>query len=254
MIAATGMATSLSASASRQARSISCPELQLFGVRGSGERHSDYSGFGKTIWDVQHAVQEQLPTSSAAAIDYPAIPVVLPTSKKKIPSFLHYILTGYHTSEIRGIKALSKLMSSFVASCPVSYLALAGYSQGAQVVGDTYLSHMTAAQRSRVVGIVMLGDPDFNGSAPVDRGTYSKRRTASGPSLMSAGLATPNVTFQLHSPTVSLVTAPRAIPSATSVRPMPLLAAGIRPHVHMLTIRNCGGMATATPKTPPASW
>ena len=176
MIAAVGVATTPRAGASPAGRSISCPELQLFGVRGSGERHSDYSGFGRTIWDVRQAVQAQLPTSAAIPIDYPAIPVVLPASRKKIPSFLHYILTGYHTSEIRGIKALSKSINSFVAACPVSYLALAGFSQGAQVAGDTYLSHMTAALRSRVVGVVMLGDPDFNGSTPaVDRGTYSNK-------------------------------------------------------------------------------
>jgi hypothetical protein len=104
-------------------------------------------------------------------VDYPAIPVVYP-SLRHIPSFLHYIATQYHTSEITGIKHLAQDVTNFIGACPGSYVVMAGYSQGAQVVGDTYLSHLTVAQQARVSGIAMLGDPDFNGSSPVDIGSY----------------------------------------------------------------------------------
>lgn len=150
---------------------VNCPKLQFFGVRGSGETSKDWGGYGQTVWNVRKAVLAQVPSAATAEIDYPAIPVVYP-SLRHLPSFLHYIATRYHTSEIKGIKNLAQAVSKFVGNCPGSYVVLAGYSQGAQVVGDTFLSHLTAAQQARVAGIAMLGDADFNGSSRVDVGDY----------------------------------------------------------------------------------
>ena len=162
-----------SASSLQSVRSaVSCPPLKLFGVRGSGETKSDYSGYGQTVWDVEQTVLDQVPGAKAEEVNYPAIPVVYP-SAKHIPSFLQYIATRYHASEITGIKNLTNAVSTFISACPASYVVLAGYSQGAQVVGDTFLSHLTAAQRARIAGIAMLGDADFNGHSSVDIGSYS---------------------------------------------------------------------------------
>jgi Cutinase len=154
------------------ADSVSCPPLKFFGVRGSGETKSDWSGYGHTVWDVRATVLAQVPGAVAEQVNYPAIPVVYP-SAKHLKAFLLYIATRYHTSEIAGIKNLTKAVGSFISNCPASYIVMAGYSQGAQVVGDTFLSHMTAAQRARVAGIAMLGDADFNGHSPIDIGNYS---------------------------------------------------------------------------------
>ncbi len=158
--------------ASANAEAVNCPPLKFFGVRGSGEKKSDWSGYGHTIWDVRNTALAQVPGATAEEVNYPAIPVVYPSAKHLL-SFLNYINTQYHTSEITGIKNLTKAVNAFISECPTSYVVMAGYSQGAQVVGDTFLSHMTAAQQARVAGIAMLGDADFNGHSPVDIGSYS---------------------------------------------------------------------------------
>ena len=150
-------------------QATACPPLKFFGVRGSGETKKDYNGYGQTIWDVKQDVVKLVPGAAAMEVDYPAIPVVYPSHPL---SFLNYIATKYHTSEITGIKNLTSAVTNFIDTCPDSYVVMAGYSQGAQAVGDTYLSHLTAAQQARVAGIVMLGDADFNGSSPVDIGDY----------------------------------------------------------------------------------
>lgn len=159
-------------SAIANAEALSCPPLEFFGVRGSGEKKSDWSGYGQTVWDVRKTVLAQVPGAMAQEVNYPAIPVVYPSAKHLL-SFFNYINTQYHTSEITGIKNLAKAVSAFISDCPASYVVMAGYSQGAQVVGDTFLSHMTAAQQARVAGIALLGDADFNGHGTVDVGDYS---------------------------------------------------------------------------------
>jgi hypothetical protein len=161
------------AAAHLAAGQVTCPHLKFFGVRGSGETKKDSAGYGKTVWDVRKTVLRAVPGAAAMAVNYPAIPVVLPTSRKKIIPFLEYIATRYHKSETTGIKNLTRGVGRFVAHCPGSHIVLAGYSQGAQVVGDTFLGHLTAAQRARVAGIAMLGDPDFNRDSGVDRGSYN---------------------------------------------------------------------------------
>ena len=156
-----------------KAQAVTCSPLKFFGVRGSGETKKDWSGYGHTVWDVRKTVLAGVPGATAEEVNYPAIPVVYP-SARHLPSFLHYIATQYHTSEITGIKHLAKAVSQFISACPASYVALAGYSQGAQVVGDTFLSHLTPAQQARVAGIALLGDADFNGSSSVDIGDYDR--------------------------------------------------------------------------------
>lgn len=174
--AGAGPASSQRSASSERARAsaeaVSCPPLRFFGVRGSAETKNDWSGYGHTVWDVKKTVLAQVPDATAEEVNYPAIPVVYPSAKHFL-SFLNYISYQYHRSEITGIKNLTKTVNAFISACPSSYVAMAGYSQGAQVVGDTFLSHMTAAQQARVAGIIMLGDADFNGHSSVDIGSYS---------------------------------------------------------------------------------
>jgi alpha-tubulin suppressor-like RCC1 family protein len=152
---------------------VSCHSVEFIGVRGSGETQAQDNGYGSTIWAVEQSVTSQLPEADTDEVDYPAIPVVYPTSISKIPSFFSWLTTAYHSSEIQGIQTLVAMITGRLAACPNTYFLLAGYSQGAQVVGDTFISNLSAAQQSHVAGIAMLGDPDFNGSDFIaDQGTY----------------------------------------------------------------------------------
>ncbi|KPV72292.1 carbohydrate esterase family 5 protein [Rhodotorula graminis WP1] len=72
------------------------------------------------IGQVVTMIKSQLPGSTSEAVSYPAT------------------LYPYLSSEAAGVSAMTSLVQSYVARCGEgSRLILAGYSQGAQVVGDT---------------------------------------------------------------------------------------------------------------------
>jgi acetylxylan esterase len=63
------------------------------------------------IGAVATKVQQSVPGSDSEAVDYPAT------------------LTNYTSSEASGVASMQKLISSYVARCPSSKIALLGYSQ-----------------------------------------------------------------------------------------------------------------------------
>jgi hypothetical protein len=67
---------------------------------------------------VATSVQNSLPGSDSEAVVYPAT------------------LTDYLNSEASGVAAMKDLVTSYAERCPESKIALLGYSQGAQVIGD----------------------------------------------------------------------------------------------------------------------
>lgn len=159
-----------------QASLLNCPSMVVIGVRGSGEKESDDGGFGKTVDAVVKSILARDPTATALALDYPAIKVQFWR-----PS---YYTKGYVDSVDKGIANLvAQIRALSGGPCwSRTSLYLAGYSQGADVVGDVYQDldaaslHLTAAQHSHILGVAMLGDPRFSGAqgAPVDEGTYHK--------------------------------------------------------------------------------
>jgi hypothetical protein len=155
-----------------------CPGIQFVGVRGSGETNMDGWGFGNTVAAVKWGLQKNMADVNPVGIDYQAVPVQL--------SKLRYA-SDYLSSVSKGIDVLSAYLKSFFASpCgQVSYLVIAGYSQGAQVAGDAY-AHLKASQRSRVAGLVLFGDPMFSPfDFSFDAGSYSMflRGSYPGPAL-----------------------------------------------------------------------
>jgi hypothetical protein len=155
-----------------------CPELELVGVRGSGTT----SPLGTTVTDVINRVRQQMPDRGSAMsvkdLEYPAIAVAFD------PDFP----PGYPASVRKGVLALTKYIRTHVRSdCgPHTPLYLIGYSQGAQVVGDTYqgigvtapTAALTPVERAHIHGVVMIADPRFRGSqpGPINVGSFSTRR------------------------------------------------------------------------------
>ena len=141
-----------------------CPSLFFIGVRGSGQKESDSGGLGSTVAAIAAAVKGMLPGIDIAEVNYQAISV-------------GYGATDYGSDYVLsvndGIQKLDAIFSHDIAQCQNTYVALAGYSQGAQVVGDEYLS-LPAVEKSRVAAVVMIGDPKFNPDQPiVDVGDYN---------------------------------------------------------------------------------
>lgn len=141
-----------------------CPSALFIGVRGSGET-VDY---GSTISAVLSALEELDPSVGEVPIDYQAIGIQWWNP--------YYYAASYNHSVGSGIASLLAEMSAFMAACHHSRIYLAGLSQGAQVIGDTYLGWLSDAERARVTRIVLLGDPKFMGSqgSPVDVGDYDR--------------------------------------------------------------------------------
>lgn len=153
------------------AATASCP-LTFVGVRGSGETQNSAGGFGDTIDAVRKQVQALVPTASARAIDYPAISI--PAARLQDVTYS----LRYANSISDGRKQLAAFLRDWYGRCGTSgWLVLAGYSQGAHVVGDvmTENSWVSSAVRARVAGVVLIGDPRFRGDAVYGVGDFDRR-------------------------------------------------------------------------------
>lgn len=66
---------------------------------------------------------------------------------------------AYGSSVDEGVDELHGYITGRLAECPDSRFILGGYSQGAQVIGETYVERLTDAQRAHVVFAAHFGDP-----------------------------------------------------------------------------------------------
>jgi hypothetical protein len=74
-----------------------------------------------------------------------------------------------------GRNKLYRLIHEQARDCPDERLAIAGYSQGAQVVGDVFskgLGRLTAEELAHVKAVVLVADPRFNSREPYDHGSF----------------------------------------------------------------------------------
>ncbi|KAH7317724.1 cutinase [Rhexocercosporidium sp. MPI-PUGE-AT-0058] len=118
------------------------------------------------IGAVARQVQQSVPGSDSEAVDYPAT------------------LTNYTTSEGLGVSGMTKLIENYAARCPGSKMALMGYSQGAQVIGDVMCGTSEAnfnstpplnpALSKNIIAIIQMGDPTHIPNLPQDVGNSTK--------------------------------------------------------------------------------
>jgi hypothetical protein len=124
-----------------------CPPIFFFGVRGSGETAESNGGYGVPVAAHRYFLQSYFgPDIEPAPIDYPAISVGGLTVGGLIDAFIT-APTAYTSVVGEGVTtlALRMIQSLGSSSCPQAKVALAGYSQGANVV-DNYLDFATASQ------------------------------------------------------------------------------------------------------------
>jgi hypothetical protein len=145
-----------------------CPSLKMIVATGSGE----HSGFGHVLGSVVSRVYEKnTRNANAERLEYPAI------------SVLSTQLPQYNWSVQTGVNELSHVIAGFLGGpCRATPVFLLGYSQGAQVVGDTYIDHLSRAQQALIDGVFLFGDPKFWGgqNAPVAVGTYDASHNGIG--------------------------------------------------------------------------
>jgi alpha-beta hydrolase superfamily lysophospholipase len=132
--------------------------LLFVGVRGSGEDPSQQLAIGTTVYPVYAGVRSADPRVVGYGWPYNA-------ERPGITELRH------------AAAALDGFLNARARHCPTERIILAGYSAGAQIVGDALQGPaLTAAARGRVAAAVLLADPEFN---PTDRhtaaGTFDPR-------------------------------------------------------------------------------
>lgn len=166
----------------------SCATLHMIVARASQESPGE-----GIIGAVATQVQSLIPGSDSEAVVYPAT------------------LANYVASESAGITGMQHLIASYEARCPNSKIALLGYSQGAQVVGDvlcgtseTYWNSTppeSAATSKNIIASIQMGDPTFALNQPQDVGNatkggiFQRNHTAGCPSSIMKSYCNFNDTF-----------------------------------------------------------
>jgi hypothetical protein len=151
--------------------SPACSKDVLFiGARGSGENpFSAHQGLGvpiETTWTLVHnRLGDRV---DMLALPYEALPVdsLANMSKKDERDLFQSVEMG---QVILGGTIRNRLNAWEAAGCtaPLKVL-LAGYSQGAWVVGDT-INFLGDDLRAHIAGVALLGDPEFNHTSSVTR-------------------------------------------------------------------------------------
>lgn len=140
-----------------------CEKITLIGLRGVTEKQSSKNGFGETVNEFRKSFRAELSSglrriTSDVGLKYDAKP----------SSFGNWIAeppTGwwstYKSSMKTGRKALRKLLNS--ASHGECFV-IAGYSQGAHVLGDVLTDRrlLSADARGRILVAVLIADTRFN--------------------------------------------------------------------------------------------
>ncbi len=69
----------------------------------------------------------------------------------------------YQASVKHGVAETTGYLRDQIATCPNQYFIVGGYSQGAQVMGES-LFQLTSDERSKILGVGFFGDPKYVGS------------------------------------------------------------------------------------------
>jgi hypothetical protein len=128
-----------------------CSGLLLIGVRGSGENPTLDHALGSTIGDLYHRLTTAHPSLHAAAYGLP--------------------YAAATTSSTTVIDASSRLVAIVVRrhrQCPGEHLVIAGFSLGAEIIGDALQNPILAGGVPPFSAAVVLADPRFN---PADTAT-----------------------------------------------------------------------------------
>lgn len=153
--------------------SAACPPYEVIGARGSGqdktaeEKKAD-ENMGPEIHDFYLSLRGLIGSGvvKGYGVQYPAVDA---KSRAGAAAFLH--LGGSYTDSVREGAADVKLriQTRRLSGCGSTKFILAGYSQGAQVMGDVLRDKDI---RKSVAAVALFGDPYFNADSWSARGSY----------------------------------------------------------------------------------
>lgn len=154
------IAAAVSTEEASSARSaVTCPEITVIDIHGSGAGPNESSAAGafmtvklRNLLKGRRLKFETVPFSAAGGL--PA----LTGGALKLPA-------AYHKSVVRTKNWLRKRLQNLADTCRNTKVVLTGYSQGAQVAGDVYQERTWL----QVVGVALFGDPYYNHSDTSNR-------------------------------------------------------------------------------------
>jgi acetylxylan esterase len=165
-------------------RQTPCPPSHLIVARGSTEP----PGPGLLITLATKVITTN-PGTTMETIVYPAT------------------LENYENSASNGTQAVQQQLTTFVQQCPDSKVAMMGFSQGAQIMGDAlagggirglqrFNAPVGRAVSANVAAMVLYGDPRHVVTAPFNVGTAKKDGVCYPKFLMIRLMLTTPVTFR----------------------------------------------------------
>jgi Cutinase/PKD domain len=159
----------LAGSAIASNASAACPPYEVIGARGSGQaKKRDEKNMGPEIYSFYYALRGLLGTGvvKGYGLQYPAVGAKSPAG---IAAFLH--LPGSYTDSVRegAAEVLQQIEVRRHTGCGSTKFILAGYSQGAQVIGDALRKEEV---RKAVAAVALFGDPYFNADSSSARGGF----------------------------------------------------------------------------------
>jgi hypothetical protein len=144
-----------------------CADFQFIGVAGSGEL-PDGKAQRRTLWmgstirglyDKVDALYKGSKTSlEPYGVRYAAIQV------NYNPLYFDIYLNSYRQSVLQGVTNLQDHLRKRALECPAQQFILAGYSQGAQVIRETFARPLGFELKGRIRAMLLFGDPTFNPS------------------------------------------------------------------------------------------
>ena len=158
-----------------------CPRIKLIGVRGSGEPQ----GLGKPVGAFSRALAKRLhmrPNDGRYGVTPLAYPATKANDVININPFdnkTKLAQTKYGHSVAAGIRDLRAVLRNDPCRKQARYV-LAGYSQGAQVIGDAIEHHKLGRGKARIFATVFFGDPKFDARLRHAAFLGSSRRSKQG--------------------------------------------------------------------------
>jgi len=148
-----------------------CGDVTLIAVRGSNEAPGEGTGATPNIYaHSSGGVGEMMDGLMNDLYHVPGIPFYVEALKYPATIQPSGSDPNYLSSIAQGVQALRAEVNDLAASCPSTYIQLAGYSQGAHVVGTllTSAGDLSPAAKSLLNGVVMFGDPTYRPGEPWD--------------------------------------------------------------------------------------
>lgn len=160
-----------------------CATVESIFARGSGQGPTDTEAvrfetqIRNRLTSPSTLNHYNLGSESIDGHSYPAVPVGTDTGWESIWNTVGAGITGgggfaYGASVDTGVDELNAYLGKRAAACPDAHFVLGGYSQGAQVVGETFNEKLSDGLRQRVVYQALFGDPKL--WLPEGEGAYPR--------------------------------------------------------------------------------